>query len=237
MSYNKKEEGYGIAKYFKRIEGGARGGSPKDPSRMFQLNRMEGTGQGEAGPTHNDNHNNTDGGRIINETNEDGSEKDEDTNVYAYGGMEGDRKGKRDARLGPQKIKSPQNATSSKDEVTRGMFPPPGSKEEAKLDQEGGAASKHVPEEDGVASMGASWRAAEVRGDPTRTQVATRGVKTNTHGGPVKTTPKRKDRTGKGEEEPTRRRKNKEEGLKITYINAGKTGKGDGGSKQPTPGG
>ena len=90
------------------------------------------------------------------------------------------------------------------------------------MDQEGGAASKHVPEEDGVASMGASWRVAEVRGDPTRTQVATRGGETNTHGGPAKTTPKRKDRTGKGEEEPTRRRKNKEEGLNITYINAGK---------------
>ena len=101
MSYNTKEKGYGIAKYFKRIEGGARGGLPKDPSRMFQLNRMEGTGLGEAGPTHNDNHNNTDSSRIIDNTNEDGSRKDEDTNVYAYGGMEGDRKGKRDARLGP----------------------------------------------------------------------------------------------------------------------------------------
>ena len=61
-------------------------------------------------------------------------------------------------------------------------------------------------------------------GDPTRTQVATRGGETNTRGGPVKTISKRKDRTGKGEEEPTtgRRRKNKNGGWKITYINGGK---------------
>ena len=132
-----------------------------DPSRMFQLNWLEGTGPGEAGPTHNDTNN---------EENKDDSEQkndgdnNKDTNAYAYGGTEGDRKGKRDALLGPQKIKSPQNAAPSDNEVTWGMFPPPGSKEEAKLDQEGGAASKQEPEEDGAASMGASWRAAEVWG-------------------------------------------------------------------------
>ena len=58
-------------------------------------------------------------------------------------------------------------------------------------------------------------------GDPTRTQVSTRGGTTKTHAGLVETTPKRKDKTGKGEEEPTRRR-NEREGLKILYINAGK---------------
>ena len=234
MSHNKKSSRYGIAKYFKRMEEGARGGPRKDPSRMFQMNRMEGTGQGEEGPTHTSNHNSgnddddnkNEGGKDEREREDDGkSKKDSDkdsTNVYAYGRTEGDRNGKRDARLGPQMIKSPQNAAPSDDEVTWGMFPPPGSKEKAKLDQGGGAASKHVPEEDGAASMGASWRAAEVRGDPTRTRVATRGGNTNTRGGPVKKTTKRKDRTGKGEEEPTRRRENKEEGLKITYINGGK---------------
>ena len=222
MSHNTKEKGYGIGKYFKRIEAGARGGSPKDPSRMFQLNHMEGTGQGEAGPTHNDNHNNTDDDKGIDNDNKDSRRKDGNANAYAYGGTEGDWKGKREAHLGPQKFQSPQNTTPSDDEVTWGMSPPPGSKEEAKLDPEGGAASKHVPEEDRVASMGASWRAAEVRGDPTRTRVATRGGKTKTRGGPVETALKRKDRTGKGEEEPTWCRKNKEEGLKITYTNAGK---------------
>ena len=70
--------------------------------------------------------------------------------------MEGDRKGKRDARLGPQKSRSPQKATPSDDEVTWGTFPSSWSKEEAKLEQKGGVASKHVQEEDGVASMGAS---------------------------------------------------------------------------------
>ena len=89
------------------------------------------------------------------------------------------------------------------------------------MEQKGGVASKHVPEEDGVASMGASWRAAEVRGDPTRTRVSTRGGTTEIRGALVKTTPKRKDKTGKGEEEPTRCRKEKD-GIKILYINAGK---------------
>ena len=234
MSHN-KGSGYGIAKYFRRTEGGARGGLTKDPSRMSPLSRMEGTGQGEAGPTHTHTNTNTNA-NTGNENNEDDNTNDKerdttstgkmeegkDANAYAYGGTEGDRKGKRDARLGPQKIKSPQNAAPSDNEVTWGMFPPPRSKEEAKLDQGGGAASKHVPEEDGAASMGASWRAAKVRGDPTRTRVATRGGETNTRGGPVKTTAKKKDGTGKGEEEPTRRRKNKDEGLKITHINAGK---------------
>ena len=82
-------------------------------------------------------------------------------------------------------------------------------------------ASKHVPAEDGVASMGASWRAAQVWGDPTRTRVATRGGTLKERGGLVETTPKRKDKTGKGEEEPTRRCE-KNRGLKILYINAGK---------------
>ena len=234
MSHNKKGSGYGIAKYFKRTEEKARGGPEKDPSRMFLMNRMEGTGQGEEEPTrtnncnnNNNNNNKKDNGRGNEETENDDEkgkkERDEDsTNVYAYGGMKGDRKGKRDARLGLQKIKSLQNVAPSDDEVTWGMFPPPGSKEEANLDQAGGAASKHVPEEDGAVSMGASWRAAEVRGDPTRTRVATRGGNTNTRGEPVKTTAERKDRTGKGEEEPTRHCENKEEGLKITYVNAGK---------------
>ena len=48
----RKEEKKGdIAKYFIRKGGEkeARGGTITDPSRMFQLNRMEGTGQGEAG--------------------------------------------------------------------------------------------------------------------------------------------------------------------------------------------
>ena len=105
--------------------------------------------------------------------------------------------------------------------MTWGTFPSSWSKEEAKLEQEGGVASKHVPEEDGVASMGASWRAAEVWGDPTRTRVSTRGGTMETRGGLVKTTPKRKDKTGKGEEEPTQHRKEKD-GIKILYINAGK---------------
>ena len=233
MSHNKRKEGYGIAKYFKRREEEARGGPEKDPSRMFQMNRMEGTGQGEEVPTHTNNSNSSNNNNSRKNRNEDDSgngtddkekkgRRSDNTNAYVYGGTKGDRKGKRVARLGPQKIQSPQNAVPSDDEVTWGMFPPPGSKEEAKLDQGRGAASKHVPEEDGAASMGASWRAAEVQGDPTRTQVATRGGKTNTRGGPVETTTKRKDRTGKGEEEPTRRRENKEEGIKITYVNAGK---------------
>ena len=220
MSHN-KGSGYGIAKYFKRIEGGARGGPTKDPSRMSQLSRREGTGQGEAGPTQTNTNTNANTGNENDESNNtndkeydttstDKVEEERVANAYTYGRTEGDRKGKRDSRLGPQKIKSPQNAAPSDDEVTWGMFPPPRSKEEAKLDHGGGAASKHVPDEDGAASMGASWRAAEVRGDLTRTRVATRGGETNTCGGPVKTTAKRKDRTGKGEEEPTRRRKNKD---------------------------
>ena len=178
MSYNKKS-GFGIAKYFKRMEEGAKGGPTKDPSRITQLSRMEGTGQGEAGPTHTNTHTHTNTDINTNTKDEDGGgnntdnkgyvtadndKKDEEgnANAYAYGGMKEDRKGKRDAHLGPQKIKSPQNAAPSDDEVTWGMFPPPGSKGEAKLDQGGGAASKHVPEEDGAVSMGASWRAAEV---------------------------------------------------------------------------
>ena len=104
--------------------------------------------------------------------------------------------------------------------MTWGTFTSSWFKEEAKLEQEGRVASKHVPEEDGVASMGASWRAAEVRGDPTRTQVATRGGETETCRGLVKTTPKRKDKSGEGEEEPTRRHK-EDVGIKIIYVNAG----------------
>ena len=51
---NKKETGGGIAKYFIREKRGEedKRRTTTDPSRMFQLNRMEGTGQGEAGPTH-----------------------------------------------------------------------------------------------------------------------------------------------------------------------------------------
>ena len=216
----KKEKKGDIAKYFIRRERTeeARGGTITDPSRMFQLNRMEGTGQGEAGPTHDTNR------TTHNKTNE-GHEKEGKTtneiNAHAYGRMKGDRKGERDARLGPRKSKSPQKATPSDDEETWGTLPFPRPKEEAKLGRGSGVASKHVPEEDGAASMGASWRAAEVRGDPTRTQVATREGSTRERGGLVETTPKRKDKTGKGEEEPTRRRKEKE-GLKIIYINAGK---------------
>ena len=174
MSGNKRS-GYGIAKYFKRIGEKAQEEPTQDPSRLSQLSRMEGTGQGEEGPTRTNTHTNTDTNASTKDENgggdnndkkgyntENNNEKRKNTNVYAYGGTEGDRKGKRDARLGPQKIKSPQNAAPSDDEVTWGMFPPPGSKEEAKLDQGGGAASKHVPEEDGAVSMGASWRAAEV---------------------------------------------------------------------------
>ena len=106
---------------------------------MFQLNQMEGTGQGEAGLTYNNDKNNNNSTNNNNNTNNDDSNNEGDgnninknTNAYAYGGTGGDRKGKRDARLRPQKIKSPQNATPSDDEVTWGMFPPPGSMEEAK---------------------------------------------------------------------------------------------------------
>ena len=216
----KKEKKGDIAKYFIRRERTekAGGGTMTDPSKMFQLNRMEGTGQGEAGPTHD-----TDGTThtITNKTHEERGKITDEESACVYGGTEGDRKGERDARLGPQKSKSPQKTTPSDDEVTWGTLPFPRPKEEAKLGRESGVASKHVPEEDGVASMGASWRAAEVRGDPTRTQVSTRGGTTKTRRGLVKTTSKRKDKTGKGEEEPTRRRSDKE-GLKILYINAGK---------------
>ena len=102
MSDNHRER-YGIAKYFTRKEEGARGGPPKDPSRMFQLNRLEGTGQGEAGPTHTCEikKSNANSGN-----NEDNNAKhgrgEEQADAYVYGGTEGDRKGKRDARLGPQ---------------------------------------------------------------------------------------------------------------------------------------
>ena len=224
---SKKETGGGIAKYLIRKEGeGNKRRTTMGPSRMFQMNRMEGTGQGEAGPTHDTTHNEKQGTTQQEpDTNTRNQNKTIDTtdtgDVYAYGGTEGDRKRERDACLGPQKFKSPQKATPSDDEVTWGTFPSSWSKEEVKLEQEGGVASKHVPEEDGVASMGASWRAAEVWGDPTRTRVSTRGGTTKTRGGPVKTTSKRKDRTGKGEEEPTWRR-NEKEGLKILYINTGK---------------
>ena len=186
------------------------------------MNRLEGTGQGEAGTTHTYEIKKPNANSGNNEDNDAKHGRgEEQPDAYVYGGTEGDRKGKRDARLGPQKIKSPQKAAPSDDKVTWRMFLPSGSKEEVKLEQPGRVASKHVPEQDGVASRGASWRAAEVRGDPTRTQVATRGGETNTLGGPVKTTTKRKDTTGKGEEEPTRRPRNKDEGIKITYINAG----------------
>ena len=227
---NKKETGGGIAKYFIGKEGEVdKRRTTTDPSRMFQMNRMEGTGQGEAGPTHDATHDTKQsttqydpktGKQSQNEMN-DASQTKKDANVYVYGGTKGDRKRERDARLGPQKCKSPQKTTPSDDEVTWGTFPSYWSKEEAKLEQEGGVASNHVPEEDGVASMGASWRAAEVWGDPTRTQVPTREGTKATCGGLVKTTSKRKDKTGKGEEEPTRRRKEKD-GIKILYINAGK---------------
>ena len=61
MSKTRKEPGEGIAKYFIRGEGEKRkrGGTITDPSRMFQLNRLEGTGQGEAGPTHTTPHHTT----------------------------------------------------------------------------------------------------------------------------------------------------------------------------------
>ena len=110
MSDNHRER-YGIARYFTKEEEGARGGPPKDPSRMFQLNRLEGTGQGKAGPTHtyemeksnsNDGNNEDNGGKH--------RKGEERADAYAYGGTEGDRKGKRDAHLGPQKIKRPQKA-------------------------------------------------------------------------------------------------------------------------------
>ena len=227
----KKEKKGDIAKYFIRKGGEveARGGTTTDPSRMFHLNRMEGTGQGEAGPTHNttqrDTTQHTTSQKSKDQTNQGythgNGDKTRDESAYDYGRTEGDRKGKRDARLGPQKSKSPQKATPSDDEVTWGTPTFPRSKEKEKLERGSGEASKHVPEEDGVASMGASWRAAEVWGDPTRTRVATRGGTPTERGGLVKTTPKRKDKTGKGQEEPTRRRKERE-GLKILYLNAGK---------------
>ena len=53
-----------IAKYFIKREEGEKareGTTTTDPSRMFQLNRMEGTGQGEAGPTHDKIHDTTRG--------------------------------------------------------------------------------------------------------------------------------------------------------------------------------
>ena len=107
-----KGSGYAIAKYFERIEGGARGRPPKYPSKMFQLDRIEGTGQGEARPTctntYKNNKNSNNNNRDNNTRSSDREEGDENTNVYAYGGTEGGRKGKRNARLGPQKIKSPQ---------------------------------------------------------------------------------------------------------------------------------
>ena len=224
----KKEKKGDIAKYFIRKGGEkeTRGGTITDPSRMFQMNLMEGTGQGEAGPTHNTTQQDTtqhDTNRMTKDTTDQhkNGERTSSRNTYAYGRTEGDRKGERDARLGPQKSKSPQKATPSDDEVTWGTLAFPRSKEEEKLERGSGVASKHVPEEDGVASMGASWRAAEVWGDPTRTRVATRGGTPIERGGLVKTTPKRKDKTGKGEEEPTRRHKERE-GLKILYLNAGK---------------
>ena len=50
---NKKETGGGIAKYFVRKRGeDDKRRTTTDPSKMFQMNRIEGTGQGEAGPTH-----------------------------------------------------------------------------------------------------------------------------------------------------------------------------------------
>ena len=227
MPKKRKEEKGNIAKYFIKKGGKeeARGGTEMDPSKMFQLNRMEGMGQGEAGPTQGttqqDENKTTHATMNQEQTREGDTQTIDKENAYVYGGTEGDRKGKRDARLGPQKSKSPQKATPSDNEVTWGTLPFPRSKEEVKLERGSGVASKHVPEEDGVASMGASWRAAEVWGDPTRTRVATREGTTEVRGGLVETTPKRKDKTGKGEEEPTRRRKEKE-GLKILYINAGK---------------
>ena len=130
MSHNKRG-GYGIAKYFERIGEEAKEGPTQDPSRMSQLSRIEGTGQGEAGPTHTNTHTNIDtntstkdkdGGSDNTDDKEYGTEsndrKKENANAYAYGGTKGDRKGKRDARLGPHKIKSPQNAAPSDDEVT-----------------------------------------------------------------------------------------------------------------------
>ena len=56
---SKKETGGGIAKYFirKKEREDDKRRTTTDPSRMFQMNRMEGTGQGEAGPTHHMTHN------------------------------------------------------------------------------------------------------------------------------------------------------------------------------------
>ena len=157
---SKKETGSGIAKYFisikEREEDKRR--TTTDPSRMLKMNRIEGTGQGEVGPTHNTTHdtkqNTTQHDPEINMHRDETNDTADKGNVYAYGGTEGDRKRERDACLGPQKFKSPQKTTPSDDEVTWGTFPSSWSKEEAKLEQEGGVASKHVPEEDGVASMG-----------------------------------------------------------------------------------
>ena len=45
-------KGYGIAKYLiRKGEEKERGGAVTDHSRIFQLNRMEGTGLGKPGPT------------------------------------------------------------------------------------------------------------------------------------------------------------------------------------------
>ena len=129
---NKKETGGGIARYF--IQKGREGDKRRtttDPSRMFQMNRMEGTGQGEAGPTHDSTHDTKqnkiqhDPGTSKQSQDEttDAQQMKEDANVYAYGGTDGDRKRERDARLGPQKFKSPQKTTPSDDEVTWGTFP------------------------------------------------------------------------------------------------------------------
>ena len=175
MPKKKAEIKGNIAKYFIKREEGERareGTTTTDPSRMFQLNRMEGTGQGEAGPTHDKTHNTIhhDKGRVPHGTTEEKQGPDKkgrttnDLDAHDYGGTEGDRKGKRDARLGPQKSKSPQKAAPSDDEVTWGTPSFPRSKEEAKLERGSGVASKHVPEEDGAASMGASWRAARSEG-------------------------------------------------------------------------
>ena len=118
----KKEKKGDIAKYLIRRERTeeSKGGTITDPSRMFQLNRVEGMGQGEAGPTHDTNR------TTYTKTNE-GHEKEGKTtdgiNAHAYGGPKGDRKGERDARLGPRKSKSPQKATPSDDEETWGTLP------------------------------------------------------------------------------------------------------------------
>ena len=95
MSHNKGKNGYGIAKYFKRREEEARGGPEKDPSRMFQMNRMEGTGQGEEGPTHiNDNNSNKNNNNEKNgnenddgkgaDDNKKGKERDDEDDINAY---------------------------------------------------------------------------------------------------------------------------------------------------------